>query len=218
MARYDLVLVWPVYAALYLNADENAAHDSYKKIKQIAHFVLGLLPAIVAYIAWSYIRLGSSIDRIFWLWYQVDPYGYKVHPGGPFQLANVPWNLYTAFFMTPFFSHSFPWIRPWRMGTALTFTSPAFLLALRAPWCRLETWLLWTAVGLSMGAVLLVYANGFVQFGARYWIQSFPFLLMLMWRGRKLDQMGKVLIVVSILACDYGMWVIRMYGFAGPII
>jgi len=224
LARYDLALVWPVYAAIIqfsrAPSDEKSEEGSNKQRRQCLHFLLGLLPAILAYVAWSYIRFGSFTDRSLWLWWATDRYR-APHPGqpnGPFSLMYLPWNLYSAVFMGPLFSTHFPWVRPWAEGQGLIFTSPALLLALRASWRQRETWLLWAAVGLGMAACLTVYSNGQVQFGCRYWIQVLPFLLLLIHRGGELDQMGKGLIVASILLMAYGMLVIRFYGLVGPII
>ena len=68
-----------------------------------------------------------------------------------------------------------------------------------------------------MGAVLLWYGNGFTQFGMRFYVQVFPFLLALMALGAEesgIDQMGKILIVMSIILVAYGTWHIRTLGFA----
>jgi hypothetical protein len=73
------------------------------------------------------------------------------------------------------------------------------------------------AAGFSMGPALLWYANGFVQFGLRFYVQVFPFLIVLMALGAQelgLDQMGKILIVASVILVAYGVWHIRTLGFA----
>lgn len=219
LARYDLVLAWPLYPIYVFNARFHKVADATETPEKfkVTHYALGLLPAIVAYIAWSYVRFGTFTDKALWLWYQVDPYA-KAHPGGPFSLANLSWNLYTALFMAPMFnSHGFPWIRPWGMGEALIFTSPALILALRASWRRVETWVLWACVFGCMAAGLTVYANGFVQFGARYWIQVMPFLIALMGMSR-LRQDGKILIAASVAMCAFQLWQIHTMGFVGPLI
>jgi hypothetical protein len=210
LARYDLVMVWPVYAALLLSKDRNW--------RRCLWLLPGFASAAALCVLYNEIRFGTVTDPSLWLWYQLDEYGWKLHPGGPFNLHNLPWNLYTAVFMPPIFTPQFPWIRPWLMGQSLLFTSPAFLLTLRAPWRRLESWLLWIAVLLAMGASMTVYSNGFVQFGARYWIQVFPFLLALMALDGEPGQDGKLLIAASVAMMAFGIWQIRVYGFAGEVI
>jgi hypothetical protein len=56
-----------------------------------------------------------------------------------------------------------------------------------------------------------------MQFGLRFYVQIFPFLIVLMALGAQeagIDQMGKILIVISILMVAYGTWHIRTIGFA----
>ena len=77
--------------------------------------------------------------------------------------------------------------------------------------------LMWLAALLTMSASLAVYASGFVQFGVRYYVQVFPFLLVLLaWgvgKGKRLDQLTRILILASILIVSYGIWHIRTIGF-----
>jgi len=184
-------------------------------VPKLLQFAVGLLPAIGIYVWFSEVRYASIFDKSLWLWYIQDPLLY-VHSHGTFSIHYLPWNLYTALFMAPNFSESFPWVRPHRMGQALILTSPGFLLALRAPLSRLEVRLLWACTMLAMVPAMLVYANGFDQFGARYWIQAFPFLLALIALGlreRGLGQDGKILVAVSIVLIAYGMWSVRTLGW-----
>jgi len=206
LARYDLVLAWPIYALLQRRE---------KNWRAWPWLALGALPAVAIYLAWSYARFAGFADQALWRWYELDSYGYLQHPGGPFNLRNLPFNLYTALFMAPAFSDRPPWIHPTFMGQALVFTSPALILCLRARDRRAA--LMWLATGFVMIPPLTVYANGFSQFGARYWIQALPFLLVLMAIGVRnaVDQEARILIVLSILLVSYGMWHIRTIGFGG---
>lgn len=65
---------------------------------------------------------------------------------------------------------------------------------------------------LSALPVLFYVGNGMTQFGARHFVQCFPFLVVLMALGGELDQMGKVLIVVSVCLIALGIYSIRMVG------
>ena len=206
LARYDLVFAWPVYALLMLRG---------RNWRAGLYMALGALPAIAIYLAWSYARFGGLVDQALWRWYLLDSYGWLQHPGGPFNFRNLPFNLYTALFMAPAFSNRPPWIHPTFMGQALIFTSPALILCLRGQGTRAG--LMWLAAGLVMVPSLTVYANGFSQFGARYWIQALPFLLVLMAIGVRdaVDREARILVVISILLVSYGMWHIRTLGFGG---
>ena len=132
-----------------------------------------------------------------------------------FGLQYLPGNLYTIFFIAPQVSSRFPYLHPNDMGQALTFTSPAFILALRAHFRRPDTLLMWLATILGSGAALLFFANGFSQFGTRLYLQVFPFLLVLMALGtrRRADQLTKILVGTSIALIAFGVWHIHMWGF-----
>jgi len=77
--------------------------------------------------------------------------------------------------------------------------------------------LIWLAAILTMGASLTVYASGFVQFGPRYYVQIFPFLLVLValgvGAGKRVDQLTKILILASMFIVVFGVWQIRTIGF-----
>jgi hypothetical protein len=76
---------------------------------------------------------------------------------------------------------------------------------------------MWLASVLTMSASLTVYASGFVQFGTRYYVQIFPFLLVLValgvGSGKPPDQLTRILIVVSIFLVCFGLAQIRTIGF-----
>jgi hypothetical protein len=103
------------------------------------------------------------------------------------------------------------------MGQALILTSPAFILALRPSFLRPIPALVLAAAILSSGPSLLVYASGFAQLGPRYYVQVYPFLLTLIALGvpRKVDQLTRILIVVSIVLVAFFTWQVRWYGWGG---
>lgn len=186
LTRYDLAMVWGIYALVL--------YRRHRRFRSVAAylFVVGCFGCL--YCAFNYARFGTLTDPLLAIWYATDPA--RTAGVGPFSIHFLRWNLYTALFMAPPFDARFIF-HPYPLGQALILTSPAFILALRAPFTHAPTWLLWSAVAAGMSGALLVYSNGVEQFGARYWIQVFPFLLALM-AMRRIDQMGKILIVASI--------------------
>ncbi len=75
---------------------------------------------------------------------------------------------------------SFPWLRPEYSGVALTWTSPALVLAFSR--ARRVRWAiaLWAAALLTAIPNFLYYVNGFAQFGMRHALDFEPFLVALM--------------------------------------
>ena len=113
---------------------------------------------------------------------------------------------------------TFPYLHPVFSGQALTLTSPAFVLALRASFKRLEVVAMALAAALISIPSLVCYANGFAQFGTRHYIPAFPFLLVMMAIGmpRRTDQLTRILICVSIFLVGFGVWHIHVWGLGGP--
>ena len=213
LGRNDLVMAWPVYAALLLVRG--------RRFRDLIWMAPGLATAGLVYGVFNYTRYGTYYDPSLWLWYRCcDGGGAREHPQspGPFSIHNLPTNLYTLLFLGwGFDSTRFPYIRPQGAGQALLLTSPAFILTLRASLKRWETVLMWLAAALTMGASLTVYASGFVQFGTRYYVQVFPFLLVLIALGlggrQRVDQLTRILIIASIFIVAFGVAQIHTIGF-----
>ncbi len=62
---------------------------------------------------------------------------------------------------------------------------------------------------------MLVYANGFVQLGTRYYTEVYPLLLVLIALGvpPRVDQLTRILIVASMVLVAFGIWQVRTIGF-----
>jgi hypothetical protein len=213
LGRNDLVLAWPAYALLLMARG--------RRLRNLLGLAPGFAMAGVVYGAFNYARYGTFFDQSLRLWYRCcDGGGYHSNAtiGGPFSLHFLPRNLYTLLFLGwGFDATAFPWIRPQGAGQALVLTSPAFILALRPSLKQAVPLLMWLASILTMAASLTVYAPGFVQFGTRYYVQVFPFLLVLValgvGAGRRADQLTKILILASIFIVAFGVWQIHTIGF-----
>lgn len=208
LARYDLVMAWPMYALMLAVRG--------RPLRELVWMLPAFAGAALVYVAYNEVRFGAPNDVALWIWYAQDQYRFS-RPGGPFALHDLPFNLYTLLFMAPGYSDKFPWIHPEFMGQALILTSPAFVLALRPSFLKPIPALVLAAAALSSGPSLLVYASGFAQLGPRYYVQVYPFLLTLIALGapRKLDQLTKILIVVSIVFVVFFTWQVRWYGWGG---
>jgi len=208
LARYDMIFAWPIYAGLLWVRGRSARE------------LLSMLPwmgaALAVFVAFNEARFGEPYDIGMWLWYSQDKYRFA-RPGGPLALSHFPFNLYTVLFMAPGYSDKFPYVHPEFLGQGLMLTSPAFILALRPCFLRPTTRLVALAGALCAGPSMLWYANGFAQLGARYYVEIYPFLLTLIALGapRKLDQLTKILIVVSIVFVAFFTWQVRWYGWGG---
>jgi hypothetical protein len=215
LGRNDMVIAWPIYGLILMMRG--------RRFWRLAGMIPGFAMAGVVYGLFNYSRYGTFFDQALWLWYRCcdgsgyfNPAFHRAIPG-PLSLHFLPANLHTVLFMGWGLGDTFPWLHPLGAGQALVLTSPAFILALRPSLKNRMTQLIWSAAILCMGPGLLWYATGFVQFGPRYWLQVYPFLLVLVALGvgatKRADQMTKILILASILLVSFGMWHIRMFGF-----
>ncbi len=128
--------------------------------------------------------------------------------GSPFRLVYLPYQLESFFVQMPTLLPEFPWLRPEFSGVALTWTSPALILAL---WARKPvTWVipLWIAALLCAAPNFLYYVNGFAQFGMRHALDFEPFLVTLMMFAVR-DRFvwwGKALVAYSVVVGIWGCW------------
>jgi hypothetical protein len=202
LARYDLAFVWPAYLALLL-------FWRRRTIPELFWFIPGCALTGIAYIAFNFARYHSIFDQGVASYLSTTPLAGQ----SLFGLRYLPNNLFTLFFMAPRIDTKFPYIYPTFGGQSILTTSPAFLLAFRASWRRLDVALVAAAALLAATPVLTYVGNGASQFGTRHFVHVFPFVLVLMALGhRRMDQMSRVLITVSISLVAWGVWCIRFYG------
>jgi len=177
-----------------------------ERLRVLAQTALGALPFFLLFIAYNYGRWGTPNDIGYTTWFHQDEVGSKT--GSPFQLQFLPGNLYSFFLLPPEFITYPPWLKPTGAGVALTFTSPALLLAFFASARARETWFLWAATILTAIPSALYYVNGFEQFGMRHSMDFAPFLIPLVARGLERAKYAilHALIAWSVLANAYGVW------------
>lgn len=202
LSRYDLALVIPVYF-LY---------------KRRWSFWIPVTIGVAFYLLFNYAKFHTIFDPTEWLWYAQDKMIYGGASGnvysrlGPFAAGHIPLNVFTWLFAAPGFVSVFPWVRPSSFGQSILLTSPAFLISLRAKITK-ENLFLFAYVGAALIMPALCWNNGCAQFGCRYWIQVYPFLILLISKT-ELDRLAKILIVLSVVFCISGSLIVRFYGWA----
>jgi hypothetical protein len=139
-------------------------------------------------------------------WYHQDSAGAPA--GSPFQLRYLPYQLWSFFVQAPSFQSAWPYAIPGYGGVALTWTSPALVLALFARRPRGLVVALWLATLLVAGPSFIYYVNGFAQFGMRHALDFEPFLVLLMALAVRdgVGAVGAALIAWSCAAGAWGVW------------
>jgi hypothetical protein len=191
-----LVLAVPVYA--YLLWPDKA---------KLRAFAQSLVPLALLWAGYNLARWGAWYDIGYTAWYHQDQAGMPF--GSPFQLRYFGYELWSFFVQAPDRTAQWPYLSPSLGGVALTWTSPALVLALWAR--RPAVWViaLWLATLLAAAPNFVYYVNGFAQFGMRHALDFEPFLvaLMLLATKERLQWWAQALILYSCAAGFWGCWV-----------
>jgi hypothetical protein len=200
-SRFSLVIALPVYAWLVLR-------DRTARERRDAALGFGLIVALGAalWIAYNEARWGVWYDIGYTAWYHQDSAGEPF--GSPFQLKYLPNQLWSFFVQAPAFQSSWPFVVPGYGGVALTWTSPALLLALFARRPRSLVIAMWVATVLVAGPSFVYYVNGYAQFGMRHVLDFAPFLVVLMALAVRggVPLLARVAIVWSCAVGAWGVW------------
>jgi hypothetical protein len=200
-SRFSLLPALGLYAYLL-----TAQAPRGERWRSLGSFCATLVPVVALWLWYNQVRWGTWSDIGYTAWYHQDQAGLPT--GSPFRLAYLPNQLWSFFVQLPTLLPSFPWLRPEYSGVALTWTSPALLLAFfaRSP----ARWVvaLWAATLLVALPNFLYYVNGFAQFGMRHALDFEPFLVALMMLAvrERFPRWGYALIVYSVAAGVWGCW------------
>jgi hypothetical protein len=174
--------------------------------------VVTWLPFAVLWVAYNEVRWHVPWDSGHTIFFHQDvDVGDVV--GEPFALRNLSYQLWSFFVQTPEFVSGPPYVVPPQSGVALTWSSPALLLAFltRRPLPLVVA--LWCATILAAIPSLLYYVNGSIQFGMRHALdfEPYTFALMALAARRGLHPIWRALIVVSAAMGIWGSWFWNTY-------
>ncbi len=197
-SRFSMIAAIPVYAYLVLRQPGGR--------KAIESFGSVLVVVAALWLLYNRARWGTWNDIGYTTWYHQDQVGMPT--GSPFRFTYLPYQLWSFFVQMPTALPAFPWLRPEFSGVALTWTSPALVLAFFAR--KPAAWVvaLWIAAILTAVPNFLYYVNGFAQFGMRHALDFEPFLVALMMLAvrRRLAWWAEALIAYSVVVGLWGCW------------
>ncbi|MEW5986373.1 MAG: glycosyl transferase family 39 [Chloroflexota bacterium] len=160
------------------------------RLLKVFAFTAPVTLAIVAYLAFNWIRFGNPLDT---------GYGYFALPGflqqrverhGLFSLAYVPFN-FVHLFLQGFDIHFAPptftsGLEMSSFGTSITFASPFLFAAFAARWPRHLLWAAWLSIFIIVLQLLTYFVNGWVQVNTqRYALDFIPIVMVLAAVGTK---------------------------------
>ena len=205
-SRFSLIVVVPVYAYLLLTDPETPLQLAPQWRRRAIGICAVLAPVAALWVWYNYARWGTWSDVGYTAWYHQDSAGMPA--GSPFRFMYLPNQLWSFFVQWPQWQNTFPYVIPGMGGVALTWTSPALLLAFfaRTPWRW--TLALWAAALLAAAPNFVYYVNGYAQFGMRHALDFEPFLVALMMLAvrDRFRAWGYVLIAISAAAGLWGCW------------
>lgn len=205
-SRFSLVLAIPAFAWLVVR-ERPAPEQRRAAIGFGAVVALGAL----VWAGYNQARWGVWYDIGYTVWYNHDSAGSPV--GSPFQLRYFPYQLWSFFWQGPQFVASWPFVIPTYNGLAMTWTSPALVLALFARRPRPLVIGLWIATLLVAGPAFIYYVNGYAQFGMRHALDFEPFLVILMALAvpQRVPRLAQAAIAWSVVVGLWGIWFWNVY-------
>ncbi|MGC9990890.1 MAG: hypothetical protein ABSD52_00665 [Candidatus Cybelea sp.] len=231
-SRFSMIAALPVYLYLLLapaeepkpnpcHAEPDPCHpephpchpephpchpERSRRTTRAISFIAVLIPIAILWILYNEARWGTWSDIGYTAWYHQDQVGMPT--GSPFRVEYLPYQLWSFFVQLPTLLPGFPWLRPEFSGVALTWTSPALLLAFFARSPARWVLALWAAAVLVAIPNFLYYVNGFAQFGMRHALDFEPFLVALMMLAvrQRMPIWGKALVAYSIAVGLWGCW------------
>jgi hypothetical protein len=167
---------------------------------------LTLVPFGALWVAYNLARWHVPWDSGHTIFYHEDAIGSL--NGSPFSLGNLPMQFYSFFVQQPTFGAVYPYVVPGQGGVALTWTSPALIIAFFARRPRMLIVSCWVAIVLVAAPSFMYYVNGFAQFGMRHALDFEPFVFVLMALAvrERMPFLAKAAIVWSVAVGMWGTW------------
>jgi len=197
-SRFSLLAAIPIYAVLLASDPEIQSRS-----RSLLVFGATLVPFALLSIAYNEARWHLPYDIGYAGFYrQGGP------AGSPFGLEHLGYEMFSFFLRPPQFRPIYPYVIAPLSGLALTWTSPALLIAFRARNPRRWVVALWAATLLTALPNLLYFANGYSQFGMRHALDFEPFLfvLLLLAVRKGMSSLEKLLCAYSALVGSWGVW------------
>ena len=186
------------------------------KPAKIFKLVGGLMIFVFVYMYYNFIRFGSVFQT-----------GYNLIPGvfnepwfsnGRFSLTYIPRHLKAFLLEMPRIIKGYPYITPSWAGLAVWITTPVFVYTLLTKMKKKLVYLSWLSI---LGIAFINFSfgsTGFTQFGYRYAVDFYPFLILLTVEylsTNKLKWHHWLLLFVGVAVNLWGVIWINKFGWVG---
>ena len=203
---------------LWLKSDKSLSPLKRINYAPLLKFGIGVGLFIILNFAYNYVRFGSIFDILYTIQAEREPWFYEK---GLFHISYIPGHLWTFFLKPPVFSWEAPYVIPDYMGMSILITTPAFIYSVAAGIKNKLAVASWIAIVLIASVLFTHGGVGWKQFGYRFAVDFYPFLLILTALGIKkhlradldLTWDQKVLICISVLVNLWGVIWINKFGW-----
>lgn len=184
------------------------------KYRNIIQFGLGLSVFLGFNALYNFARWGVPWDKGYFLIPGIlnEPWFAK----GMLNVAYIPEHLKLLFLKLPKLIDRFPYIIPSWYGLSIALTTPAFVFALRNKLKTNDVKVAWLAILLIFLVLALRGGTGWTQFGYRYAVDFYPFLLYLtIKRVAKtgITKLHWLLLLIGVLVNLWGVVWINKFGW-----
>jgi hypothetical protein len=225
-ARIPTIVALPFFVVMLANRAYRKSSDQsiIRRIKftPLLELGAGIGIFVSANFLYNYLRFGTVRDRAYSIQAQREPQWY---PEGLFDISYIPDHLWIFFLKPPILADQPPYVMPSMVGLSILFTTPAFIYCLRAGINRVAL-ACWSAV---IPIALVDFSHGgvgWVQFGYRFGMDFYPFLLVLaalgmrasLGRDAKPTRKQRLLVLISILVNVWGVLWINKFGWERDMI
>jgi len=174
-------------------------------LRRPVQFIVGLALPLAFYGYFNYLRFGNPLQTGYSAHAYASYFAADIQQYGMFNLHYIPKQLYTIFLMSPQYISYFPFLKPLPDGMSILLTTPAIFYVVKAKFSELTNlWSLLAIAGILLPTILW-FSTGWVQFGYRYSLDFFPFLLLLISSGMG-DRVNKGIIFLVALSVAVNLW------------
>ena len=215
-SRLPTILSLPFFIVMFSDEWLSGSGDSTLKrlkFKPLLHLGFGVGIFIALNFLYNFLRFGTLLDGGYYLFPGIlqEPWYQK----GIFDITYIPRHLKVIFAGFPIFLSNPPYVMPSWWGMAIWITTPAFIYALLAGVRNRLAFACWSAI---IPIALLDFSHGgtgWIQFGYRYAVDFYPFLLLLTVKGigDRIRWHQMVLISLGVIVNLWGVLWINKFGW-----
>lgn len=215
LSRLTTILGFPFFAVMLYG--QSGRVGIFRRLRPVLIFSAGTAAFVLVNFLYNYIRFGSPFDVAYGL-HTISAAKERVSPWfdqGLFSLSYVKYHFYAFLLEPPYFMDKWPYVVPSMTGLSVLITTPAFLLIPFAGVRRRLALASWAAIIPTAFLIFIKSGTGWTQFGYRYALDFYPFLLILAFLGTggRLRWYHKALIVLSVIVNIWGVLFINKFGW-----